>query len=574
MTVEGTLQKLQQMLAAGEVENAASTIQSCREELSGEPRALLPLLDQLDRDRNTSVLQPLIEKLQEINLLPLESAIFDLRMKFRDGNHAEALRAVDKVLAIANDNVEALRTGGRIGNLTRDENVALRYWERLGRTNPSDAEAALQAARIHLRRQRYAQALDWAKQAAERRTDAEPLQIAVSASLETGWEEASDSLLVGLFAIDRGRALTALSRLLQELDHEGAARLLASLQGKFASDPALTEIVNKTYSGWLMAALEQELASRELEAAAYYRAARVVKPADSSAQRALDKLCAPSLVAMRETFNSRDFDGAVEHGMMAARINPECFEAWQTVGRAQFTRGNIAEAGDAFRRCTELNAKDASSWLTYGLAQNHAGDRLGALRAFQKARALSDSDVKREAEASIASLHAPLVRDARQAASAGDIDLAWDLSEAVLSIRPSDSEIQQLRRDLLRRQRDDIRQAWDANSTSAVELCRRYLQKAPGDSYASTVLGRTLMRTRAYAEALPVWESISARNPGDSHSHLQVARCCRSLKIRDRGLNAAEKALRLDPELREAAEVAEFLKALPPANGGSATAAR
>ncbi len=574
MTVGATLQELQQMLAAGEVENAAATIESRREEFSGEPRALLPILDQLDRERNTTALRPLIEKLQEINLLPLEAAIFDLRMKFRAGNHAQALQSVDKVLAIANDNVEALRTGGRIGNLTRDENVALRYWERLGRTNPSDAEAALQAARIHLRRQRYAQALEWAKQAAERRTDAEPLQIAVSASLESGWEEASDSLLVGLFAVDRARALTALSRLIQELDYESAARLLASLQSKFAGDPALVEVINKTYSGWLMAALEQELASRELEAAAYYRAAKLVKPSDSNAQRALDKLCAPSLVAMRETFNSRDFASAVEHGMMAARINPDCFEAWQTVGRAQFTRGNIAEAGDAFRRCTELNAKDASSWLTYGLAQNHAGERLGALKAFQKARAFSDSDVRREAEASIASLHAPLVRDAQQAASAGDVDLAWDFSEAILSIRPNDTEIQQLRRDVLRRQRDEIRQAWEANSPSAVELCRRYLQKSPGDSYASTVLGRTLMRMRAYADALPVWESISTRNPGDSHSHLQVARCCRSLRIRDRGLSAAEKALKLDPALREAAELAEFLKALPQGNGGGATLSR
>lgn len=564
MTVERTLQKLQQMLESGQTDKAVATIAASQAQLSEEPRALLPLLDGLDRQRNATALQPVVEKLQELNILPLETSIFDLRLKFRAGAHAEALRAVDKVLAIASDNIEALRTGGRIGNLLRDENVALRYWERLGRAAPSDAEAPLQAARIHLRRKRYAEALDWARKAAERRPEAaEPLQIAVSAGLATGWPVSCDEFLFRLFAADKPRALKALTQLVQDLDCEGVARVIAPLQAKIAGDSALAEIVNKACSGWLVAALEQELASRELEAAAFYRAARVVHPNDTNPQRALDRLSLPSLVAMREAFNSRDFSGAIEHGQMAASINPDCFEAWQTVGRAQFARGDIAEAGNAFRRCTELNAKDAASWLTYGLALNQAGDRRAALAAFQKARVLGDAATKREIDASIAALHSPLIRDAREAASAGNIDLAWDLSKAALSIRPSDAGIHLLQRDLLRQQREQIRQAWNAASDTAVSLCRRYLEKLPGDTYASTVLGRTLMRMRAYAEALPVWESLSSRNPGDSHTHLQVARCCRSLRIKDRGLHAAETALRLDPALQEAAEVAAFLRGLP-----------
>lgn len=575
MTVERTLQKLQQMLDTGQAQKAAATIASSQAELAEEPRALLPILDELDRQRNVDAMQPIIEKLQEFNILPLETSIFDLRMKFRAGDHAKALRAADKVLAIANDNVEALRTGGRIGNLIRDENVALRYWERLGRASPNDPEAPLQTARIYLRRAQYAQALDWAKRALDCRPEAsEPLQIAVGAGLETGWPVSCDLLLVRLFAADRARALKALTRLVQDLDCEGVARVFCALQQHLAGDQAFDDIVAKAYSGWLVAALEQELASRELEAAAYYRAARSVRPADANAQRALERLSLPSLVAMREAFNGRDFPGSIEHGVMATRINPDCFEAWQTVGRAQFTRGNSAEAGNAFRRCTELNAKDAHCWLTYGLVLNQAGDRRAALAAFQKARGLTDSEVKREADASIAALHPLLVRDAQQTAADGNIDLAWDFTGAALSIRPGDADVLKLRQDLLRQQREQIRQAWNAGSDSAASLCRRFLEKSPGDAYASTVLGRTLMRMRAYADALPIWENLSARNPADSHAHLQVARCCRSLKIRERGLAAAETALRLDPSLREAAEVLGFLKTLPPASSNGAAAAR
>lgn len=79
------------------------------------------------------------------------------------------------------------------------------------------------------------------------------------------------------------------------------------------------------------------------------------------------------------------------------------------------------------------------------------------------------------------------------------------------------------------------------------------------------------MATRAYAEALPVWEALCKLYPNDSHFHLQVARCCRSLKIRERGLAAAQAALRLDPKLHEAEQLSEYLRNLAAA---TATAAR
>jgi tetratricopeptide (TPR) repeat protein len=363
-----------------------------------------------------------------------------------------------------------------------------------------------------------------------------------------------------MFKIDRARALKALGRLAQELDAERAAPLLSLLQEQFPGDPAIGEIASKCFSEWVVNALEQELASRELEAAAFYRAARKVQPSNPNAQRALDRLCGPSLLAMREAFNSRDFAGAVEHGEMAARINPECVEAWQTIGRAQFTRGNVSEAVEAFRRCTEFDPKNAHAWLTFGLALNQGGDRPGALRSFQTARGLADNDVKREAEASIAALHPVLAREAQQAAVDGDIEHAWQAAEAALAIRRDDGDMVQLRRSLLRQHQAQIREAWNTGAGNIVSLCRSYLERASGDLYVLTVLGRTLMRQRAYGEALPVWESVCKLSPQDAHGFLQIARCCRSLKFKERGQTAADAALRLDRNLTEAADLANFFR--------------
>ena len=575
MTAERTVQELHQMLDLGQSEGAVALIAESSVLFAEDTRVLVPLLDSLDRQRKKEPLLAVIAKLQELDILPLECAIFELRTTFREAAYPQALQIAEKILARSGDNVEALRVAGRIGNLQRDDAIALRYWERLARAVPNDPEAALQAARIQLRRGQYASALAHAQQAAERQPEsAEPLQIAVSAGLETGWPEACDPLLARLFAANRPRALAALSRLVNELDCEQAARLLSFLQQQLPADSALADIVTKAYSGWLVAALEQELALRELDAASLYRAARTVQPRDANAQRALDRLTSPSLLAMREAFNSRDFPGAVEHGLMATRINPDCLEAWQAVGRAQFTRGNIAEASEAFERCTKLNPRDANSWLMSGLVLNQAGERRPALLAFQKARGLADSEVKKEAEASIAALHPLLARDAQQAATDGNLEMAWEAADAALGIRPEDAGLAQLKKNLLRRLKQQVQDAWNTSSDSVATLCRRYLEKAPGDPYVSTVLARTLMRSRGYAEALPIWESLSRQAPDDSHNHLQIARCCRALKTRERGLAAAETALRLDPGLQEAAEVADYLRALPPSGTGQGTARR
>ena len=245
-----------------------------------------------------------------------------------------------------------------------------------------------------------------------------------------------------------------------------------------------------------------------------YPAACRLRPDLPDPQNGLERLNRPSLVAMREAFNGRDFEAAIEHGSTATRIDANCLEAWRTVARAHFNRSDVTKALDAFRHCTMLQPEDGRNWLTQGLMLNHAGDRPAALAAFQKAKQFSgpaDAELRSEAESSIAALHPQLVRDAQQAADAGDLELAWRCCEAAGAIRPDNSGIDRLKRRLLRALREQIRLLWEAQSASVAALCRQYLEKSPSDRYAATVLGRTLMGTRAYAEALPVWKGCASR---------------------------------------------------------------
>lgn len=569
MALQDTLAKLSDFLTKGQAEDAAVLVGESLTELSDEPRAILPVLDALDKQKKDEVLLQLVERLESEDRLRLEASVFRLRVQFRAGDHANALRTIDLILGLAPHHVEALRTGGRIRNLQKNDDAALAFWERLAGALASDPEAALQAARIRARRLDHREALAWAQRAAEvRRENAEPIQIAVAAGLELGWPEVCDGLLSRLFAVDRTRGLRIATQLMTELEAESAARILSLLVQHHPTDKGLATLVTQTYSEWMLAALEQELGSHDLNAAAYYRAARRLRPELQDPQNGLDRLNKPSLVAMREAFNGREFEAAIQHGTIATRIDPKCLEGWQTVARANFNRGDVTKALEAFGHCTELQPKDGRSWLTHGLMLNHAGQRPAALAAFQKARQYSgpaDAELRNETEASIAALFPQLVRDAQQAATDKDLELAWRCCEAAATVKANDAEIERLRGRILRELREQIRGQWEAQSPSVAELCKQYLEKSPDDRYAATVLGRTLMGTRTYAEALPVWEGLSRSNPNDSHFLLQIARCCRALKIRDRGLSAAQAALRLDPELREATELAEHLRNLAPA---------
>jgi tetratricopeptide (TPR) repeat protein len=561
MTSPNLAPTLDKLLSEGNAALAAEAASAGIAEVSQEPRVILRILAALDKQRKDSELNAFLAKLDEQGILRQESLLYSLRLKFREGEYTSALRLANEILRQSENHVEALRVGGRIGNLKRDDNLALPFWERLARAVPTDAEAALQAARIRLRQREYPEALEWARRVADvGPASSEAAQIAVRAGIAVGWPEVCDRLLIVLYARDREAGLRAVSEIATSFDATVVARVLAVLLRRFVRDLSLREIADKACSRWLVAALEHELASRELDASGFYFALRRVRPDDAEAKRALERLVLPSLVAMRESLHARDFAGTIEHGQVASRIDPECLEAWQSVGRAHFSQGAVANAQACFRRCTELAPEDARIWLTYGLMMKQAGDRAEALAALQNARRFArDAEVKREVEASIAALHPVLVQDAQLAMSEDRIEVAWACYTAAAAIRPPEGT-DPLRRDLLRLSRQKIQELWAVKSDAAIPLCRRYLQYAPEDQYVAKVLARTLMGLRNYSEALPIWENLAALDPLDPQYHLQVARCCRSLKLLDRGIGAAEEAYRLDLGLREAAEIAESLR--------------
>lgn len=562
-------QSISRLIENGELDRAMAAIIEDPSRFSEDLTPIYLVLEALDKRRREGDLLRLVEALESRGVLQQDSLIFRLRVQHRAGDNEAALQTIEQILSTAPNNIEALRTGGRIGNNTRQEDVALLYWERLSAAAPNDAEAPLQVARIRLRREEYAAAFEFAQRASAARPEtAEPVEIFLRAALAIGRSEECGPLLSRLLGLDRAKALSLLNQLTSRDDPEAISRVLALLLREHSEDQEITQIATILYNAWLVTGLEHELGSRDLLAGTYYRCAHLLRPSEPVADQGLKRLLRYSITAMRNAFRSGEFEAVRENADRALQIDCNCFEAWQTLARACINRREFAQAREPSRRCTELQPEDARNWLNYGRVLRHSGDKLAALAAYRKVQQLADDpegDLAREAGSSLRFLLSSLIEDVRQAIAAGDTESAWKMCGAAIEIVPDSSELDRLKTILSRDLRKQIQQLWNASSTDVIVPCRRYLEMDAEDPYVLSVLGRTLMRVRDYELALPVWEKLIEKNPDDSHLHIQIARCCRALKLTEKGLAAAREALRLDPSFEEASEVVRFF------NGASQT---
>src|SRR5690348_5899101 len=91
-------QALKKLLDDGKIEEATAILATASAKLAETPRALLPLLEGLDRERKNDALVAVAVKLQELGILPIEGALFEMRVKMRQAAYPAALRLIEKIL--------------------------------------------------------------------------------------------------------------------------------------------------------------------------------------------------------------------------------------------------------------------------------------------------------------------------------------------------------------------------------------------------------------------------------------------------------------------------------------------
>lgn len=314
------------------------------------------------------------------------------RLLLTRGRPAEALALLEEALVEWPDNARARYLAARAAEETGDLERAIREYKEAFRADPARTDAALQGARLHLRRGQYRAAAQLALQGAGERP-----------------ESARESLLLGARALRLNGQLPAARRALERLEEEHPEHRAEAR----AERAALV--------------LHEE------------GPAAAVEVLESAGLDLRDPASLPALRALVEALHADGrSDEALRRVAAAVETHPEAPGLRDLHGRLLLRAGRPEAARQAFERALEAEAEHAGALQGLAALAARSGDVEGALSLLERAEEAEPerADVRYSTarlllrmgrrEEGLASLREALRIDPSHARAAND--LAWNLA--------------------------------------------------------------------------------------------------------------------------------------------------
>lgn len=238
------------------------------------------------------------------------------------------------------------------------------------------------------------------------------------------------------------------------------------------------------------------------------------------------------------------------------KADPDNAEAWFALGRFCLGRESTEIAEELFRRAAHLQPDSIKYGINLARTLVANGRYVTAFRAYTALLGLpsqsrTDGYHLEEAAANRRSLLSRLILLTRQAITAGDPARAWNI---FLMIRqePDLQDADGIRAAILRLSIDKVMQAHREGAAETIGLARAHLERDPESVYVRQVLGQALMTARRYREASEMWGSLTVSAPDNARMFLQYAKCLERSGAGEGAIEAAKRALELDPGLESA----------------------
>jgi tetratricopeptide (TPR) repeat protein len=348
-------------------------------------------------------------------------------------------------------------------------------------------------------------------------------------------------------------------RFLEALESaEATEPLAAAVAALVRLEPPVAEAVewaSRLEFRWLADAVAAELRGDDVGAAALYLAVLTVRPANREASSSMGRLKAPVAKALREAQAANDADAIVAAANRLLTLDPRSTEAEFALGRLHLVAGRPEEALVHLRRAVE--GADSTVWhhLNLGraaMACQRYEEALAAFRRIVESGADPAHAYVVEAANSIEKLYRNALSLARKRLAERAFEESWKLLAVADAAQPGNGETAAVRGTLERRMYSAVSAVYKDRPEAARPEVEAFLRLFPDNDRALVMHGRLAMKERDYAAALSSWSKIAAAVPDDAVTHLQVARCHAWLKSAEPAVEAARRALALDPGLDEA----------------------
>jgi tetratricopeptide (TPR) repeat protein len=479
----------------------------------------------------------------------------------KEGRHEEAGVVAAQLLTLRPGHRRALRALFRNPQPGID---MIEAWSVLSRAEPNDDEVHAKLSRLHFAAGDLTAALASTQTAlALNPENIDALETRLRTLIQLEACESIGSAWQDLYRVADRRAITALKRGVadKQANYDVRSALLGAAASQSALDGEDQDMMDHLRALSLASAYAAEVSGKRVEAAIHFLRLTWLDSTEAEFKSGLERTQRKlSEMIERAVTPTRDSTAAAD---ALVKIMPHDLDARRHLIESAKANGEWHLAAQSWGKYFESGGEQSIDNLVSQLeALARSGDVAGCAEPWRALRANRATGLAEKLTQTQAFLFAHCSATFGVAMDGLHWHDARTALERAIFFEAPDGAVDRMRKRFLSSAAAAAKEIPEEDLAARLELLRH--QHAIGLTNVSIAirLGRTLMRERHYAEALPVWLVVAELQPDDIEPWLQLTRCSRKTGNSEQAVDFARKVLALDPEHAEAKAVVEEFAAL------------
>lgn len=542
--VNAALSEAKRRIADGDLDEAEAILHGvvAEDPRSAQARTLLGTIA-FHRGDTTAATAEFREALQ-LDSAATEPRLMLVKSALRMGRPEEACSIAVDLVRRCPDDTRVLLAAAKAMMRAKRYGEAVVTWQRLAVLRPDLIMPHVEIARCEMKARNFEAALAAANVVLARDPrDASALVIKSDALLRLKRMRELAEVSLELAKIEPRAAMAAVPALISALHPEEAARIVATARetDDVDIDAVMRAALIQTLERRGRVAAEREDAQA---AAAAWKAILLIDPASTRATSGLRRLFGPLVSEARGRVLNGDFAGAIAIYESALAIDPDNARILRELANLHEKAGNWQLASQNWAHLARVSEGSVEFKARAARAAMRGQQFELAARLFHELRVSGDA----QTDDAFTSAMRKLVRSMRDDFAAGHLDVAASKARTVLALDPGSEPGQRVFRKVMATYARRLRAVVAAGDTAAQEeLCFKMLALDPNWKGALKVLAKLYRTAKRHRDGIEVLQRLTEIEPEDTRHWIKLARSCRAVRLYDRGVPAALKALEMEP---------------------------
>jgi tetratricopeptide (TPR) repeat protein len=471
----------------------------------------------------------------------LEPRVMLVKSALRMNKLNEACSIAAELVRRAPDNARVLLVSSKAMMRAKRYTDAISIWRRIGYLQPELVMPHIEIARCELKLRNFEAALAAADDALFREPR-EPSALVIKSDALQKLKRMKELAEVSmeLATIDPSAAMAAVPALVSGFHPEEAAQIVSC-----ASQTGEVDIDAVMRAGLIQALERRGKVADErgdvTAAANAWKAILLIDPESERAVKGLRRLLSPIVAKARAATESGDLTAAARFYASALEIQNDNERILRELATLHEKMSDWIGASQCWKKVADLTKRTDHALRAARLATR--GERYDiAVPIYQSL------DRDEQTERAFESGKRKLARSMRNDLQAGDLDSAAAKALVVLQTDPNSEPGQRVIHKVMRTYSRRLREAIASQDWADQEdICRKMLAIDPLRADALKALAKLYRSAKRHRDGIEILRRLTEIEPEDTKHWLNLARTCRAIRLYDRGVPAALKALEIEP---------------------------